>query len=134
MKIIKRLPWGHIGYWAAAVVIAVMGGTLYKAFVDKKDSAARVASTLEVLNGIGGINESLARAESAQRGFLLSADKAFIGQRDEALILMGHHIEGVSRLTADNAHQQGKIAQLDRLIEERIKIMRTNEETRIARR
>jgi len=55
----------HLAFGAAAIVIVVLGGSLYAAAVESKDSTRRVAHTLEIIQGIHGVNEQLGRAESA---------------------------------------------------------------------
>jgi signal transduction histidine kinase/CheY-like chemotaxis protein/CHASE3 domain sensor protein/HPt (histidine-containing phosphotransfer) domain-containing protein len=121
-----KIPLGHLGYWAAALVIVLMGWTLYSATVSTQEAAGRVRHTLNVLRSIGGVNEDLARAEAEQRGYLLSAEGRFAAERDSALARVAADIGEIRRLTADNALQQKRVADLEELVTQRIALMREN--------
>jgi two-component system, NarL family, sensor histidine kinase EvgS len=116
-------PLGHIGYWAAAIVIVGMGWALSVTVARMSESAHLVAHALEVVRTIGEVNEALGRAESAQRGFLLSENATFLVERDEALAAGRARIQRIRDLTSDNPAQQERIDQVDKLFAERVVIM-----------
>ena len=116
----------HFGFWASALIIAGMGWTLYDAATRANVSSAWVAHTHEVLQSLGNINAELARAESAQRGYLLSASDRFQSERDQALGKLTENVTRVATLTSDNAVQQGRVPKLEEFITERIALMQEN--------
>jgi PAS domain S-box-containing protein len=121
---------GHIGYWAAATVIIVMGWALYDATVRMRDSASSVDHTLEVQQEITGINEAFARAEAAQRGYLLNRQDRFIRERDAAVLRVRQNMNRLLKLEEDNPSQLARIRELEPLLDERMEIMRQGEAQR----
>src|SRR5258705_8631284 len=105
---------GHIGYWAAALVIVLMGWTLFVATRDARDAENLIIHTLEVLQQVGRVDESIARADAAQRGFILNPVPRFSEERDRALAELSLGLSALRSLTADNPRQ---IARLDALEE-----------------
>ena len=116
----------HFGFWASALIIAGMGWILYDAATRATVSSAWVAHTHEILQSLGNINAELARAESAQRGYLLSASDRYLSERDQALGKLTENVTRVATLTSDNAVQQGRVPKLEEFITERIALMQEN--------
>src|SRR5437867_2340835 len=119
-------PFAHIGYWAAAMVIVLTIWTAYSAAVKTKESSQRVTHTFEVLQRVSDVDEAVSRAESAQRGYLLSGTEAFLSERDQALAKVTEAIAHVKSFTSDNETQQRRVLRLEQLVAERIAIMREN--------
>jgi signal transduction histidine kinase/CHASE3 domain sensor protein/HPt (histidine-containing phosphotransfer) domain-containing protein/ActR/RegA family two-component response regulator len=132
MRIARASRLGHIGYWAAATVIVVMGWALYDATVRTRDSAFWVDHTLQALQKITGINESVARAEAAQRGFLLNGQERFLAERDATLSRARQEMADLLKLVQDNPAQQARIRELEPLVAERVAVMRESEAQRRA--
>jgi signal transduction histidine kinase/CheY-like chemotaxis protein/CHASE3 domain sensor protein/HPt (histidine-containing phosphotransfer) domain-containing protein len=114
----------HISFWLATIVMVVMGLTLYVAAIDEAETARRANHSQEVRQELSEINELTSRAEAAHRGFLLSGNSAFLGERDKALQDVTESIANARRLTVDEPEQQTRIAQLEKLIAARAAIMR----------
>jgi signal transduction histidine kinase/CheY-like chemotaxis protein/CHASE3 domain sensor protein/HPt (histidine-containing phosphotransfer) domain-containing protein len=123
-------PAAHIGYWVAFVVILGMGYTLYVATDQASKSTALVNDTLDVLQGIARIGESVSRAEAAQRGYLLTGTERFLTDRDKALADLSREAQKVRFLTRDASEQQARISALEGLIAERVAIMHRSVEVR----
>ena len=66
MRLTKKLPLGHIGYWAAAIVIALMGSTLYETSFKARDASHRLNHSFQVLQAISDLDASLSAAEAGQ--------------------------------------------------------------------
>ncbi len=114
----------HLSFWLATMVMVIMGGTLYVAATNEAESARRVTHAQDVRQELIEINERVSRAESAQRGYLLSGSNAFLVERDKALADLNESVGNVRKLTLENADQQLRLAQLEKLIAARIAIMR----------
>ncbi len=122
-----RAQWlGHLGFWAAAGLIALLGWTLYDAAEKSRESRRWVSHTHEVLLAIANISEAFSRAQSAQRGFLVTGDGAFLSERDQALSQVAAASAQVKMLTSDNAGQQRRLARLEELTASRIVAMQEN--------
>ena len=116
-------PAAHIGYWAALLVIMAMGYALYVATERAQESGDRVHHTLEGLQTIAQVRELFSRAEASQRGFILSGERYFLDEREEALASLGLAIESLRTITAGNREQQRRLEELRRLVAERVGIM-----------
>ena len=123
---LKSVP--HLAYAAAAAVILVLGVVLYNATVHSNESAVRVSHSLEVIETVDDVNEMLARAESAQRGYVLTSFEAYLSERDQALAGARARIAAVKNLTSDDAHEQSRVSKLETLLADRVTIMHENEQ------
>jgi CHASE3 domain sensor protein len=113
-----------LGYWGAAIVIALMGWTLYSATVETRESAQRVERSLQSLQRIGMAGESIARAEAAQRGYLLTGDEAFAADRERAIAQVHTDIGNLAGLDLDSAGR-AKVARIQELAAARIELTET---------
>ena len=131
-RTLERIPLGHLGYWAAALAVVVMGWSLYAAKSREAAAHSKVAQTFEVLADIGRFGELAGRAEAAQRGFLLTAEDRFLTERDEAIAQMGLALDRVKALTAENPGQAQRLQALEGLLAQRVELMRENSARRRA--
>jgi PAS domain S-box-containing protein len=109
----------------AVMVIAVMGWELYESTHQLHRSSERITHTYDVLRAIDAVNLQLARAESAQRAFLLSEKDLFLADRDDALAKTRADLTRLLAMTRDNPVQQSRLDDFTRLIDERVAIMQS---------
>jgi PAS domain S-box-containing protein len=121
---------GHIGYWAAALVIVLMGWTLFVATRDAREAESLIVHTMEVLQQVGRVDESIARADAEQRGFILNPVPRFSVERDRALAELSLGLSALRSLTADNPRQGPRIDALEEAVTQRIAVMHENAEAR----
>jgi two-component system, NarL family, sensor histidine kinase EvgS len=117
----------HFAFVAAAAVIFMCGWVLYGASLRATESTRWVSHTLEVIKAFHEVDEQLSRAESAQRGYLLTSAKTYLEERDQALAAESVAVFAIKELTTDNKDQQRRISQLETLNAQRISIMHENE-------
>jgi signal transduction histidine kinase/DNA-binding response OmpR family regulator/CHASE3 domain sensor protein len=86
-------------------------------------SAERVEHTNRVISELEQINVMLQQAESAQRGFLLTADTSFLTLAQQNQPLIGEKITDLKRLTADNQAQQNNISSLEGVVQQRFSLL-----------
>jgi PAS domain S-box-containing protein len=121
------------GYGAIAALVITMAWALYTAAADSKQSAHSVDHTLDALGHIAEINDSLSRALSSHRGYLLFGQDRFLAQRDESMARAYDEIARVRALTVDNPSQQARLAALEDRVEKRRTLMESSAaEKRIA--
>jgi signal transduction histidine kinase/CheY-like chemotaxis protein/HPt (histidine-containing phosphotransfer) domain-containing protein len=138
MKVTRlaALSWpkflAHFGFWMAAVMLVVIGWTLYDASSDEMGSSQLISHTQDVLLGLAEINEALSRAEAAQRGFLVSGNEVFVAERAAAIDAARKMIERVRALTLDNPLQQNQVLQIEKQLTIPLAVMRENEAARRA--
>src|ERR1700692_2198953 len=112
---------------APAAVILTCGWVLYGSSVRATESTRWVSHTLEVIKAFHDVNEQISRAESAQRGYLLTSAETFIEERDQALAAESVAVIAIKELTTDNKDQQRRVSQLEKLSVQRKLIMHENE-------
>jgi PAS domain S-box-containing protein len=117
-------------FGAAALTIVLLGWALFDVTGKASQSQAMVQHTERVLGTIAALRESMALAESGQRGFLLTGDDQYRRSRDMALAQVERYRAEVFRLVADNPRQQDRTQRLLKLLDERIAIMRKTERIR----
>ena len=123
MKRVTLNYLAHLAFWAAVFAIVVLGWGVYHVAVQSREATRRVDLILEAIRAIRKVDENLSRAESAQRGYLLSGSNAYLSERDQALAKLSDAAIGIKKLTSDNPDQQRRMTRLEALIAERISIM-----------
>jgi len=126
----KRLSFKSvalIAFVAAATVILLCGWVLHSASVRATESTRWVNHTLEVIKAFHDVDEQISRAESAQRGYLLTTAETFLEARDQALAAESVAVIAIKELTTDNKDQQRGVSRLEKLNAQRISIMHENE-------
>ena len=121
----QSLP--HIAFVAAAALILMVCWVLYGTSVRATESTRWVNHTLEVINAMNEVDEQISRAESAQRGYLLTAADTYLQERDQAFAQERVAVTAIKKLTIDNQAQQRRVSQLEELTARRISIMRETE-------
>ncbi len=114
----------------AVVVILVLGWALLHVSDTASRSQSMAHRTEQVLRTISSLRESLALAESGQRGFLLTGDAKFLQTREESLQELQQQGASLRDDVADSPVERDRSQRLGTLIEERIALMRTNERIR----
>jgi signal transduction histidine kinase/CheY-like chemotaxis protein/CHASE3 domain sensor protein/HPt (histidine-containing phosphotransfer) domain-containing protein len=115
------------------LLVLVMAWALYGTTGAAMESAARVDLILRILAEIGGANEALARAEAAQRGYLLYNEERFIRERDREIALAREHAGRIGEIATMDPRQQGRARELVALLDERYQRMKANVLERQAR-
>jgi signal transduction histidine kinase/CheY-like chemotaxis protein len=118
---------GHIAFVAAAVLIVTGGWVLYAESVRTTESTRWVSHTLEVIKAFHEVDEQISRAESAQRGYLLTTAEMYLKDRDRALAAERAAVTAIEEMTTDNKDQQRRVSQLEKLNAQRMAIMHENE-------
>jgi signal transduction histidine kinase/CHASE3 domain sensor protein/HPt (histidine-containing phosphotransfer) domain-containing protein/ActR/RegA family two-component response regulator len=122
----------HASFWLATLVIVIMGWTLYVASTNEAESARRVSHSQNVRQRLVGIEALIERAESLQRGYLLSVVEVFPVERNQAFARLEKAITKVRDLTLGNTQQQQRLGALEQLILARQTAMREDERLRRA--
>jgi signal transduction histidine kinase/DNA-binding response OmpR family regulator/CHASE3 domain sensor protein len=120
-------PTAHIAFGAAGAVILALGWLAYSASLRGTESSRWVSHTLEVIQAIKEGDEQLARADAAQRGYLLTGEDIYLKERDQALSNEMAAADAIKKLTTDNKFQQADVFQLESLMATRASIMHESE-------
>jgi methyl-accepting chemotaxis protein len=101
----------------ALIVVAVVG---YRSTEDLVDNASSVAHTHQVRRDIADLLSVLKDLETGQRGYVITGDEAFLEPYRSALDDVAPRLQGLRRLTADNAEQQRRLDGLSPVIDSRL--------------
>ena len=113
---------------AMAVGVLIISGALVAGLrrsvaLETRASFDWTTHTLEVENRLNAVVAAVGTAESAQRGFLLSGDSAYLDRMLPARDAAGHILVVLRRLTIDNVHQQRRLDTLGRLVDARLSLL-----------
>ncbi|HEY2289900.1 MAG TPA: CHASE3 domain-containing protein [Thermoanaerobaculia bacterium] len=79
-----------------------------------------VTHTHEVLNELEGTLSALKDAETGERGYIITGDESYLAPYKTGIVEVQEHLGSLRSLTADNARQQRRIAELAPLIARRL--------------
>ena len=112
-----------LGYWGAPIglfiaYVSAMVLLLASSIVDFRnareleESTSSVSRTIEALEKLRTIGNTIAVAESAQRGYLLTGNPAFLDRFNEMQQRLPERFAEAGRVVTDNATQRAQIGQL----------------------
>jgi signal transduction histidine kinase len=112
---------GQILLLAAGFLVLVVVSTASALLVNKsrKDNGW-VVHTIQVENQTNALLLEIRRAESAARGYLLTADPDFLRDHEEAVAAIRPELEKLEELTRDNPEQIANLKKLREAIETRL--------------
>ncbi|MBA4789649.1 MAG: CHASE3 domain-containing protein [Rhizobiales bacterium] len=105
-----------------ALLIAISGASIWLVNQARND-AAEVAHTLEVENTLSSVQLFLRRAESAQRGFLLTRDANYLRLFTTSATSLGPGIEQLRALIADNPKQLATVETISAMANQKMQEM-----------
>ena len=106
-------------------VLVLIGITSVLLVERARQSATAANHALEVENAIATIQLMLRRAESGQRGYLLTGNEAYLATYRGAIDEILPALEHVRGLAADNAEQQRMADEIDGILANRVADMKT---------
>ena len=120
-------PSIELRVWAgAALAVAIFGAVAVLALRAARESVAAsawVSHTHEVLSNLEAMEAAIEDAESTMRGYALTADPAYLRPHADKRRLLAERLDRVTSLTADNASQQQRIAQLRKHVAAELAVM-----------
>ena len=102
----------HLSFVAALLVLSFVGFTLYDTVEDARAAQREAEFTQEELHAITDAIESFARAESAQRGYLVTGREAFLQGRDTWTERALRSVSTVEMMVADDPEQHARAQEL----------------------
>ncbi|WP_307188986.1 methyl-accepting chemotaxis protein [Azospirillum sp. B506] len=112
MSISKKLV-AAFGFLVAIAILAFSFGYSQLTFIEK--SNGWTVHTYEVLEEVTRIQASMIDQETGVRGYLISGDDKFLAPYRAGQRAFSEALAAAKRLTADNAVQQGRFAEVERL-------------------
>src|SRR5262245_14771374 len=116
-----RAPAQRILLIVGFAVVITMGALSLFLIRQSLSATGGVDHSLTVLNVIANLRADLRRAESGQRGFLLTGDAAYLNDYNATLGRVRPEADELYRLTSDNPNQTAIVGRLRPLIDEKLK-------------
>jgi signal transduction histidine kinase len=115
-----RAPAQRILLIVGFAVVLTMGALSLFLIRQSLSAQAGVDHSLTVLNVIANLRADLRRAESGQRGLLLTGDAAYLNDYNETLGRISPALDELAKLTGDNPIQKATVARLRPLTDEKL--------------
>ena len=114
--------WVLIAFASAVAVLTAVGATSYHTVAESSESGKWVEHTFEVSNNLDRMLVAMSTLEAANRGFALTGEPSYLAaaHADAARLLEREHT--VRDLTADSPLQQTRVAAMDSLIAQRVRL------------
>ncbi|MFZ3341742.1 MAG: PAS domain S-box protein [Terriglobales bacterium] len=109
----------QIGFGSAIATLLVVGAISYRAMVVSSDSDRWVRHTHEVIGNLRELRLAMETVEANCRGFLLTGNESYFKTCLASRQDVARYETVVRSLTVDNAVQQGRIPELERLTAEK---------------
>jgi methyl-accepting chemotaxis protein len=106
-----------LSFGSLCLLVLALMATAYRNFALEKESLAWDRHTFEVMLHLRSVTEAIINVETGERGFLLTGDDAFLEPLSTGKAAFTEHLEKARSLTADNAAQQQRLAQIRQLQE-----------------
>ncbi|MFO0897258.1 MAG: CHASE3 domain-containing protein [Pirellulales bacterium] len=118
---IGKLP--TIGFLLAIAVLITSTALSYYNFKQVADNEAQVVHTHEVLDALAQTLASVTDAETGQRGYVITGDKAYLEPYHAANKRLLELTARLSFLTGDNEDQQAELTKLQALVAGRVGVL-----------
>jgi signal transduction histidine kinase len=113
----------RIGFVSALLVLLGLGCLSYRAASQLVESDKWVSHTHEVLTDLASIEASITRAESSQRGYILTQDDALLLSYRSAILATHKLLDEIAFQTSDNPVQRANIALLRPMVKARLDLL-----------
>jgi len=123
----RKLGSGFAVTTLALIVVAVTG---YQSTRSAIERAQWVAHTQQVRRQIADLLALLSRAETSQRGFVITGDESLLAPYNEAVAGIDKAITDLRTLTADNPVQTRRLDELRPVAEQRVESLKRHLEVR----
>lgn len=120
-----RLEWQILFALAFALVVLIgLGISSYRSVAGMLKASELVEHTRDVMDELDAVLSALKDAETAQRGFLLTGQEAYLEPYAQASPLVGQHILNLRTLLSDNPGQQRQLDNAEQLATAKLEFIR----------
>ncbi|CAM3064088.1 methyl-accepting chemotaxis protein [Rariglobus hedericola] len=112
-----------LGYLLALLLLALIGVGAFLGVRELLSAAAIRTHTYQVIGQIEQIELEIVNAETSQRGYVLSGQETYLEPYKVAVGQVSASIAKLAELTKDNPEQQARIARLEVLADDKMKVL-----------
>lgn len=109
-----------IGFLLPVLLFISLGTFVYETSQQQIETSQQVTHTHAVLTGLSNLLSAMQDAEIGQRGFILTGAEVFLEPYQSGTQMIGHEVDEVRKLTADNPLQQRRLDLLQPLIRDKL--------------
>ncbi|QLE55036.1 response regulator [Nostoc sp. TCL26-01] len=113
------------GFALSLVILSAISLIAHKSTQELIAASHKEKHTYQVLSQLENLNAQLAKAETGQRGYIITGEQRYLEPYQVATQAVNIKVKELQSLTIDNPKQQRFLNQLQLLINERIAIMQT---------
>src|ERR1700680_3427578 len=118
------------GLAVAGVILLLVAGLLYQKARGFIEASQWVSHTHEVLAELEATLSSVADAQTATRGYIITGQEAFLEPYQAAASGIRAHLDQLKSLTADNPDQQRRVVMLRSAVAEKLDSLQENIDSR----
>ena len=109
--------------FGAILVVTLNAWVAYRAVETLTQSQFWVAHTWQVINAVERVLGSLKDAETGTRGYLLTGDDTYLAPYALTKAALPEELNQLQQLTTDNPQEQGRIAEMRAVIDQRLQTL-----------
>jgi signal transduction histidine kinase/DNA-binding response OmpR family regulator/CHASE3 domain sensor protein len=109
-------PWPAVGYFVKVLAVLVIALATLRALEGNRNAVNSITHTMSVIEQSQLVLFTLTKAETGQRGFLITREERYLAPYNEARIALPAQIRQIRQFTADNPEQQQRLQELDQLV------------------
>ena len=108
---------------SAFAILALAGFVTMRADEHRRQSAASLRHTLTVESALHRFSGALRRAESEERGYLLTRDPRYFDAGEDSISRINKEFDSLSKLVAANPAQNARLAQIRPILQQRLLLL-----------
>jgi CheY-like chemotaxis protein/CHASE3 domain sensor protein len=112
------------GFTLSVAILTSIGLISYQSTNELIETSRKENHTYEVLSQIEDLNLQLTKAETGQRGYIITGEQRYLEPYNAAMQSLNQTFKELQKLTLDNPNQQNRLNMLEPLLTERMAVMK----------
>ena len=113
----------NLAMLAALAILLIAANSAYRNIVKLNEATDSVTRTQRVINASESLLEKITKAESSERGFLLTDEDEHLDSYQRSVAELRNEIQTLATLTQDNRDQRPRIEKLGTTLDEKLELM-----------
>ncbi|WP_099068173.1 response regulator [Nostoc linckia] len=112
------------GFTLSVAILTSIGLISYQSTNELIETSRKENHTYQVLSQIEDLNLQLTKAETGQRGYIITGEQRYLEPYNAAMQSLNQTFKELQKLTLDNPNQQNRLNMLEPLLTERMAVMK----------
>jgi len=113
------------GFTLSVAILTSIGLISYQSTNELIETSRKENHTYQVLSQIEDLNLQLTKAETGQRGYIITGEQRYLEPYNAAMQSLNQTFKELQKLTLDNPNQQNRLNMLEPLLTERMAVMKS---------